>query len=141
MSNTYTENGDFWGAEANDIYVGDDNDNWIEGGAGDDTLSGGAGNDGIDGGAGNDVIDGGAGHDWLVGGAGADTFIFQAEFGHDEIVDFNTYEGDTLDLSAFNQADMTVVQDGADAIIHVANAGAIYLLDVDASELNMDAYS
>ena len=93
------------------------------------------------GGVGDDKIDGGAGHDWLVGGAGADTFIFQAEFGHDEIVDFNTYEGDTLDLSAFNQADMTVVQDGADAIIHVANAGAIYLLGVDASELNMDAYS
>jgi len=61
--------------------------------------------------------------------------------GHDEIVDFNTYEGDTFDLSAFNQADMTVIQDGADAIVHVANAGAICLLGVDASELNIDAYA
>ena len=65
----------------------------------------------------------------------------QAEFGHDEIVDFNTYEGDTLGFSIFNQADMTVVQDGADAIIYMTNAGTIYLLGVDANELNMGAYA
>jgi len=130
-----------WRTNAPENMYGGDGDDWVEGAGGDDCLFGGAGNDGIDGGVGDDEIDGGAGHDWLVGGAGADTFIFQAEFGHDEIVDFNTYEGDTPDLSAFNQADMTVVQDGADAIIHVANAGAVYLLGVDASELNMDAYA
>ncbi len=36
---------------------------------------------------------------------------------------------------------MTFIQDGADAIVHVANAGEISLLGVDASELNMDAYA
>ena len=33
MSNAYTDNGNFWGNEANDAYIGDDNDNWIEGSA------------------------------------------------------------------------------------------------------------
>jgi hypothetical protein len=135
MSNTYTENGDFWGAEANDIYVGDDNDNWIEGGAGDDTLSGGAGNDGIDGGAGNDVIDGGAGHDWLVGGAGADVFVFCADSGHDEIVDFTVADHDQLDLTAYADQKVTISQVGANVLITLGDSASVTLENVDLADL------
>ena len=135
MLNTYTENGDFWGAEANDIYVGDDNDNWIEGGAGDDTLSGGAGNDGIDGGAGNDVIDGGAGHDWLVGGAGADVFVFCADSGHDEIVDFTVADHDQLDLTAYADQKVTISQVGANVLITLGDSASVTLENVDLADL------
>ncbi|WP_341863864.1 Hint domain-containing protein [Gymnodinialimonas sp. 57CJ19] len=63
-------------------FIGANNDDTIEGGAGNDSiygeegndsLSGGTGNDTLYGGAGDDVLDGGAGQDSLVGGQGADT--------------------------------------------------------------------
>jgi hypothetical protein len=66
-------------------------------------TTGGSGDDSINGGVGNNIIDGGAGSDTLFGGDGADTFIWHTgdESGSptDTIIDFDTAEGDVLDLS------------------------------------------
>lgn len=54
----------------NDVLVGSDGDNVLEGNAGDDVLVGAAGNDTLGGYAGSDVVVGGDGHDafWCYGG-------------------------------------------------------------------------
>ncbi len=85
--------------------IGDDT---ITGGIGKDTLSGGDGNDLIKGRAGDDTIMGRAGRDRLYGGTGADTFAFlsTSESGlgssRDVIHDFNSAEGDKIDLRAID---------------------------------------
>lgn len=74
----------------------------IGGSAGADMLYGGDGADRLYGGAGNDTLVGGAGNDTLIGGAGADRFVFAAGDGHDLIADFNSAQGDRIDLSAIS---------------------------------------
>ncbi len=67
-----------------------------------DNLTGNAGVNALNGGGGNDVLYGNGGADMLTGGAGSDTFIFKAEtaFGSPATVtDFNTAQGDRLDIS------------------------------------------
>jgi Ca2+-binding RTX toxin-like protein len=59
--------------EGDDVILGTNASQPINGGGGNDTICGGGGNDAIDGGAGNDVIDGGSGNDNLTGGLGNDT--------------------------------------------------------------------
>ena len=59
-------------------------------------------NDYLSGAAGDDVIAGKSGADILIGGTGADQFIFDAmtALGNsDKINDFNTAEGDIIDIS------------------------------------------
>jgi Ca2+-binding RTX toxin-like protein len=53
------------------------------------------------GGAGNDTVIGGIGKDVLTGGAGADRFVLS---GSDTVVDYNSLESDTVDLSGLNSA-------------------------------------
>lgn len=60
------------GSNGNDIFTGDDANNYLFGGAGDDALNGANGNDSIDGGAGNDILIGGIGNDTIDGGSGND---------------------------------------------------------------------
>jgi Ca2+-binding RTX toxin-like protein len=82
-----------WGSRHDDVLVGDDEANYIEGGFGDDQLVGGGGGDVLFGGAqprdgvdiieppgdgvpltdGHDTLVGGRGRDQLIGGTGADT--------------------------------------------------------------------
>ena len=70
------------------------------GSGGNDTLLGGDGNDILFGQGGNDILNGGAGNDILIGGSGKDTFVWtKGNTGSDTIVDFNTGEGDVIDLS------------------------------------------
>ncbi len=70
-------------------------------GGGDDIIDAGAGNDIVYGQEGDDRISGGAGDDILSGGSGADTFVWIAnESGADEVLDFNTGEGDVLDIAS-----------------------------------------
>src|SRR4029077_1144923 len=57
----------------NDVFVGSDHGNHVDGGAGDDIISGGAGVDSLSGGSGNDTLLGGASNDLLDGGDGDDT--------------------------------------------------------------------
>ena len=63
-------------------------------------IVGGAGNDHLVGGAGNDVIVGGKGIDSLRGNGGSDLFVLSGpNVGNKTIEDFNTAEGDILDIS------------------------------------------
>ncbi len=74
----------------------------INGAGGDDILYGLDGDDIIYGGAGNDTIYGGTGADDLYGDGGADRFTFMLEdaiSAIDNIYDFNTSEGDIIDIS------------------------------------------
>lgn len=91
------------GAGNDTVNAGAGNDR-VHGETGNDTLNGGAGNDSLNGAAGNDVLDGGAGRDGLTGGAGADLFVFGSATDSvfsamDWINDFNSAEGDRIDLS------------------------------------------
>ena len=95
-------------ASGNAVGVGNGLDNTLFGNAGNDTLSGLGGADRLVGGAGNDVLIGGAGRDSLEGGVGDDRFVFSmADFTAsltkpDLIRDFDTFSGDTIDLSAIS---------------------------------------
>jgi hypothetical protein len=62
------------GTTANDLVVGDENDNTLDGGDGADCLVGGNGDDTLTGGAGDDVLIGGGGTDTCTGGSGSDTY-------------------------------------------------------------------
>ena len=65
------------GSAFNDAIYGDNNGNYIDGGAGNDTLLGYGGNDTIVGGAGNDLIGGGTGADTLNGNAGFNLLYYK----------------------------------------------------------------
>ena len=78
----------------------------VEGTGGNEILNGSAQADHLTGLGGNDVLIGGDGDDLLTGGTGADVFRFNsgdegttASPAFDVIEDFNTAEGDVLDLS------------------------------------------
>ena len=93
----------FSAERGNDVVVGSDSGDSLNGNGGEDLLIGGAGNDHIDGGHGSDVVIGGAGDDRLTGGGGndqeSDTFVWHAnETGSDRVTDFNA-DVDKLDLS------------------------------------------
>jgi Ca2+-binding RTX toxin-like protein len=99
-----------------DTLTGNNRDNIILGLEGNDTLNGSGGNDYLDGGPGFDTIRGGAGNDTVYpgefsddidriwGDAGADTFLFKEARDYEllssvTIRDFNFAEGDRIDLS------------------------------------------
>ncbi len=108
------------GSKYDDVIIGDNavnslngrggNDNISGGGAGDylyanngdDVLYGGDGGDLLNGSSGVDILYGGAGIDTLIGGNDADTFVFEAASaysGVDVIQDLDISEGDIIDLS------------------------------------------
>ncbi|MCZ4279569.1 DUF5801 domain-containing protein [Kiloniella laminariae] len=114
-------------------------DEILIGGNGADTLIGNGGDDTLLGNGGDDILLGGAGDDILVGGTGADRFVFKADTlgDTDTIKDFNTADGDVLDLgellSGFsagvdNDATATALQD----YLSIANDGAHTIITVDA---------
>ncbi len=61
------------GGVGDDVFFGDDKDNFLAGHEGDDQLDGRGGDDVLIGGQGNDSLLGGAGEDYLNGGAGINT--------------------------------------------------------------------
>ncbi|WP_064120481.1 M10 family metallopeptidase [Pseudomonas fluorescens] len=79
-------------------------------------------NNAIYGNAGNNILDGGAGIDTLTGGAGADTFVFSSRsdmglgINRDVITDFNSLQGDKIDLTKF---DANLLQGGMDAFTFI----------------------
>jgi len=94
------------GGTGADILIGNGEANTLDGSAGGDQLAGGGG---------ADILIGGAGRDVLVGGDGGDTFMFPAlkDFSGlttsaaDEIYDFNTAQGDHIDLSGVDAVKAT----------------------------------
>lgn len=95
-------------------YAGDDTlkglggDDYIYGYEGNDNLNGGDGNDTIGGNDGADTLIGGAGKDYLTGDAGNDSFYFTTATEspnsdlRDRIGDFNSSEGDLIDISSID---------------------------------------
>ena len=136
----------------------DQENRWLEGGAGNDQMYDGFGSDHLIGGAGNDVIRalgggndviiGGLGDDTLAGGSGADTFIFYSlNEGTDTVTDFDRSQGDTLKLllEGFSASDLksglldetqfvlgTQATDTSDRFIYDPSTGVL-LFDADGS--------
>lgn len=99
------------------LFGGLDNDN-LYGGYGDDVLFGGSGNDVLSGGDGADTIFGGLGKDTLFGNEGADVFAFADNdcstlSGGDEVIAFNTLDGDMIDVSRMDANILTKGQNEA----------------------------
>ncbi|MFW1676998.1 VCBS domain-containing protein, partial [Pontibacter sp. JAM-7] len=114
-----------FGSNNGDDLTGGASDDILFGREGDDILSGLAGSDSIVGGSGSDTLIGGTGGDILTGGGDGDTFILGAGDGDgamDTIIDFNTGEGDVLDISEL----LDVVEDATtlDGYLHFESVGA-----------------
>jgi Ca2+-binding RTX toxin-like protein len=82
----------------NDLLIGNDAANHLEGGAGNDRLVGGAGNDRLVGGRGSDTLDGGAGTDTFVFASNADSVLGSLR---DLVLGFEQGQ-DKIDLSMLN---------------------------------------
>jgi Ca2+-binding RTX toxin-like protein len=148
------------------IMAGEGNDIAIMGGEGNDTIYGGEGDDSLVGGAGADMLVGGEGNDSLTGNAGADTFVLGREPGHggddgdpetesdgitDTITDFNSLQGDVIDLQALNLSSDDLddiigaaeVADNAESVtLNLAEYdGGIVVIEVDGfGTLGMDDF-
>ena len=125
------------GNTLDNVITGNRGANSLSGGDGSDTLYGADGHDRLDGGAGDDFLYGQIGNDILTGGLGADTFVFEAASafnGRDTIADFNTAQGDVLDLRDLLEmydplgdalSDFVRIEDtGANAVVSVDRDGA-----------------
>ena len=76
-----------FGMGGQDTLIGGEDDDHLDGGDDIDILIGEEGNDHLIGGADDDLLYGGEGHDTLKGGTGNDTYIFDTNFGKDQIID------------------------------------------------------
>jgi serralysin len=130
------------GGQGNDLITAHASGNILYGNLGSDTLNGGTGNELIRGGQGDDVMTGGAGADWmsgdrgsdtLTGGTGADTFHAFSGAGLDVVTDFNSADGDRIQLDA--GATFTVAQQGADVVINLGGTDEMVLKNVTLSSL------
>jgi serralysin len=126
------------GNAGNDSLQGLAGNDVLEGGEGNDTLDGGLGNDKLVGGAGDDLLMGGDGKDTLTGGLGADMFVFDtapiSTTNADSITDFNSSEGDKIQLSAsvfgaLGSAGDAVNLGGANLTYNAATGALIYDAD------------
>ncbi len=94
-------------------------------------LFGGPADDELTGGYGNDTLLGDSGNDTLSGGPGGDTFVYTGTAdGADVLTDFNTAEGDVLDVAAVLKGTSMLLSDyvritrsGADALVGISAAG------------------
>ena len=106
------------GLAGSDTLYGSLGDDWLYAGDGDDYLFGGAGNDLVTGGTGNDTLVGGLGYDHLYGLAGDDTYIINigdAPIGLTGSEYSRIYEGlndgtDTLRMVGFDPSELLVFQ-------------------------------
>jgi Ca2+-binding RTX toxin-like protein len=119
----------------------------INGGRGDDKLDGQDGDDRLLGGQGADTLIGGAGNDWLTGGLNADVFSFRDGSGNDTITDFqdDPLTNDLINLyyhtTATQFSDLTITQDGDDAIITLPDGSTITLADFDSTRLTAEDFN
>ena len=136
----------------NDVVQAGAGEDFVKGGNGADKLFGRGGNDelygnrGADhllGNLGNDTLIGGKGADLLVGGEGEDVFVFQANGGDDQVVDF-TSGTDLLDLTDFAFANFEAIQDTLSATengtMMALEGSMITLSGVDSTSLTVDDF-
>lgn len=119
----------YTGTNNADLVIGNDLDNFIEGGNGNDLIFAGNGNDIVFGGNGNDVIFGGAGDDILLGEAGDDLIfggegndIIDAGEGNDIVFggdgDDTIFGGSGNDIIFGGNGDDTIFGGDGDDILH-----------------------
>ena len=122
------------GTDADEILLGNELNTTFDGGGGNDVIIAGAGNDTIIGGAGDDVLIGGIGRDTLTGGSDADMFVIDpsafANAAADIITDFDSNEGDVIDLSQLLELALGVT--------HVSQADAEGAVKLQANGANTD---
>jgi Ca2+-binding RTX toxin-like protein len=126
--------GSLYGTAYDDMLTGGTGTDTMYGNGGNDTLVGGAGNDSLYGGSGNDILTGDGGTDYLNGGAGADIFVFKAATAlsaSDTIADFNTGDGDRIDISDVLSGHYNPLQDAIDDFVTLTTSGSNTLLKVD----------
>jgi Ca2+-binding RTX toxin-like protein len=106
------------------------------------------GSDIIDGGAGSDILIGLGGDDILTGGAGDDTFVFSGGQGVDQIMDFSAGAGtnDVLHFvgiagrSTFVEVMSQATQVEEDTLIDLGNGNEIRLIGVEVTNLHPDDF-
>lgn len=111
------------GAGGNDVIIGGNGDDILFGGDGDDIIYGGNGNDIIDVGSGSNIAYGGAGSDFIYGGNGND--ILSGGDGNDEI-----YGGDGDDTLTGGEGADYIQGDGSTAGNETID-GNVYLVTSD----------
>ncbi|MEO1291585.1 MAG: Ig-like domain-containing protein, partial [Pseudomonadota bacterium] len=119
--------------EDNDTVFGQGGNDKIKGGTGNDTIIGGLGDDVLDGEGGNDIIGFGEGADDVEGGGGADTFVYVGNGAGSEIEDFNTAEGDVLDLT-----NATTGSGPASNFVQLVDQGSTTLVRINADGQGTD---
>lgn len=137
-----------WGGEGDDTMggLGDDDQMWggdgadgMNGGGGNDDMFGEAGNDRLFGGLGADTLVGGADDDLLVGQGGIDTFVFEANWGHDQISGYGldvtgqAFVDEVIDMSALGIGfgDLTIQQSGNHTLVFItANGSATNSIEI-----------
>lgn len=114
------------GSDSADKITGSGGNNRLQGKAGNDVINGLGGNDVLLGDDGKDKLNGGTGNDDLYGGNAADIFIFDDNFGTDEIFDFSTAgKKEKIDLS-----DVTSIATYKDLMNnHISDVGGNAVID------------
>ncbi len=129
QGDTYTNIENVRGSIHDDTITGDNGINKIIGDKGNDIINGMGGRDNIRGGIGNDTLDGGAGIDGLRGDAGDDVFVFLAGNALDNVLDFDDFGNDQVDLSSFGFATFADVQ------LVMGQAGGHVRIDLGGSDI------
>jgi Ca2+-binding RTX toxin-like protein len=111
----------------------------LDGMGGEDSLYGGRGADSLSGAAGDDLLQGDRGDDTLNGGPGADRFVLAAGGGHDHVTDFSASDGDLVEVRSGDRT--TIRQQGADAVVGLADGSELRLRGVSAAGLEHRIYS
>lgn len=126
-----------------DFLRGGEDDHEFDGGNGNDALDASLGFNFLVGGSGADRLNSGAGDDWLEGGSGCDRFVFEGQFGHDVIMDFDS-RNDTIQLDwqlLFKLGTVRLQQDGADFIIKIGDHSSITLQDIGICDLRLSDFA
>jgi Ca2+-binding RTX toxin-like protein len=121
------------GDDGDDIVSGNKGADNVRGGAGADTLYGGQGADTLYGEAGNDLASGDVGNDILFGGAGADRVALRSGGGTDWVGDFNSAEGDRIQIAP--GVAYTVTSYLGQAVISIATGEQIGLAGVSIAQM------
>jgi serralysin len=114
--------------------MGNDMDNYMQGGGGSDSIAGGVGDDTLVGGSGNDSVAGGVGKDLIVAGDGAGDDVYDGGLGIDTVRYTSATAGITVNLSAARDQARSTSADlagiGVDQLSSIENIIAGYYDDI-----------
>lgn len=128
------DNDRIFGGAGDDPHVnGNLGNDTVFGGAGNDTVYGGQGDDQIAGDDGDDLISGDLGFDSLTGGAGADRFVLRVGAAADWVSDFDSAQGDRVQIAQGLTYSLTSYQD--QVIVVLVTGDSLGLAGVSESQL------